>query len=71
MKKFRRMNQNASLAGVCSGLAYQLGIQTWIVKLAMVVLILGYGIGLIPYILVALMAPKYEQDPEDYHAICE
>lgn len=24
MKKFRRMNQNATLGGVCSGFAYQL-----------------------------------------------
>ncbi len=71
MKKFRRMNQNATLAGVCSGLAYQLGMQAWIVKAIMLVLVLGYGIGLIPYILVALLAPQYEQDPEDYKQICE
>lgn len=71
MKKFQRMNQNANIAGVCSGLAYQLGIQAWIVKVVMLVLVLGYGIGLIPYILVALLAPKYENDPEDYQAICK
>lgn len=71
MKKFRRMNQHASIAGVCSGLAYQLDMQVWIVKLIMIVLVLGYGIGLIPYILVALLAPKYENDPEDYAVICE
>lgn len=71
MKKFRRMNQHASIAGVCSGLAYYFGMQTWIVKLIMVILVLGYGVGVIPYILVALFAPRYEQDPEDYEALCE
>lgn len=71
MKKFRRMNQNATLGGVCSGFAYQLGIQEWIVKLIMLVLVLGYGIGLIPYLLIALLAPQYEIDPVDYAEVCK
>lgn len=71
MKKFRRMNQHATLGGVCSGLAYSLGVQAWIIKAIMVLLVLGAGVGVIPYILVALFAPEYEQDPEDYEAVCE
>lgn len=71
MKKFRRMNQHATLGGVCSGVAYHLGLQSWIVKAITVVLVLGAGIGVIPYILVALLAPQYEQDPDDYEAVCE
>lgn len=71
MKKFRRMNQHATLGGVCSGLAYMLGMQAWIVKAIMVLLVLVAGIGVLPYLLVALLAPQYEVDPEDYKEICE
>lgn len=71
MKKFRRMNQHARLAGVCSGLAYYFGIEAWVVKLMMIILFFGYGVGLVPYILIGLLAPRYEQDPEDYEDICE
>lgn len=71
MKKFRRMKQHASIAGVCSGLAYHFEIQAWIVKALMVVCFFTFGVGVFAYILVALFAPQYEQDPEDYKAICE
>jgi phage shock protein PspC (stress-responsive transcriptional regulator) len=33
MKKLRRMNEHAMLGGVCSGIAYYLGIETWLVRL--------------------------------------
>lgn len=71
MKKFRTMNQNATLGGVCSGLAYHLKMQTWIVQVITVLLILGCGVGLVAYVLVALLAPQYENDPDDYKAVCE
>lgn len=70
-RKYRRMNQHGKIAGVCSGLAYHFGVQTWVVRLIMLVLVLGYGVGLLPYFLVALLAPKYDQDPADYQEICE
>ena len=71
MKKYKIMCQHAKFGGVCSGLAYYLDIQTWIVRVIMVCLMFGAGIGLLPYLLVALFAPKYEIDPEDYESICE
>ena len=70
MKKFCRMNEHALLAGVCAGLAYKLEVQTWMVRVGLVLLSICFGVGLIPYILVALFAPKYDTDPQDYQEVC-
>lgn len=77
MNKFKRMNQHQVLGGICSGLAYSLGAPTWIFRLALFIMIIFYNVDIFGfsiffiYILIALFAPKYEQDPADYEAVCE
>ena len=46
------------LGGVCGGLADYFGIDSLIVRLAFVALILGWGSGLLLYILLWILAPK-------------
>lgn len=77
MKKYKRMNQNDWMAGVLSGVAYYFGIQTWIVRLAFILIAVFGGMGnvgmslVLIYIAVALVTPEYENDPDDYKEICE
>lgn len=71
MKKLRRMNENAMLGGVCSGIAYYLGIETWIVRMFYFGLIYLLGTGIIFYILMWIFIPEYEKDPEDYNNLNE
>jgi phage shock protein PspC (stress-responsive transcriptional regulator) len=66
MKKLRRMNEHAMLGGVCSGLAYYFGLETWLVRLLYVFLVGALGTGVIFYILLWAFVPRYETDPEDY-----
>lgn len=71
MKKFKRVNQHAVVGGVCGGLAYWLELPAWIVRLLMVVSVLSYGFGLMPYVLIALFAPAWKSDPDDYESITD
>ena len=50
--------QNAKLLGVCAGLAEFTGLDTfWIRVAAIVVTLLGSGLPLLAYIVIALLAP--------------
>lgn len=77
MNKFKRMQQNRWLGGICSGLAYSLGAPTWIFRLAFFIMVMFYNVDVFGvsaffiYILIALFAPKYDTDPTDYKAVCE
>ena len=70
IRKFKRTNEHAGLAGVCSGLAYALGLQTWIVRMVTVLLLLYIPFVGIIYFIVGLCTPEWKTDPEDYVAIC-
>jgi len=50
------------LAGVCGGIAEWLGVDPVIIRLAWVVLTLGWGSGVLAYIACALILP--EENPE-------
>ena len=56
------------VGGVCAGLAYSLGVPTWVARLATFVLTWFYGIGLIIYLLLWAFAPTWQALPEDYAA---
>lgn len=45
-------------AGVCSGLARSMGIQPLWVRLGFVASTLAWGVGLLPYILLAILMPN-------------
>ncbi|HEY4486148.1 MAG TPA: PspC domain-containing protein [Candidatus Paceibacterota bacterium] len=56
--------------GVCAGIAYWLGIRTWIVRLAVFLFVLfGSGIGIFIYLTLWIFLPKWEKTPEDYEEI--
>lgn len=58
-RKFKRMPEHGVLGGVCAGLAYSLGFQTWLVRLAWVVVVFFGGFGILLYILMWMMAPTW------------
>ena len=57
-KKFYLWATDKKLGGVCGGLAEYFGVDSLIVRLAFVALILGWGSGLLLYILLWFLAPK-------------
>ena len=48
---------NKQIAGVCGGLAEYFNVDPTIVRLAAILLVLGWGSGLLAYILCALVLP--------------
>lgn len=60
-KRLVRSRGNKMLAGVCGGLAEYLGVDPVIVRLAAVLLTLWNGVGLLIYLVLALIMP---QEPE-------
>ena len=57
-KRFVLSQTDKKLGGVCGGLADYFGIDSLIVRLAFVALIIGWGSGLLLYILLWILAPK-------------
>ena len=57
-KRFHLSETDKKIGGVCGGLAEYFGIDSLLVRLAFVVLVLGYGTGLLAYLLLWLLAPK-------------
>lgn len=66
MKSMAKIQQDKILGGVCSGLAYALGVPTWAVRIGTFVLSFAYGAALIAYILMWLFMPTWPTDPADY-----
>lgn len=71
MRKFRRVNEDAKLFGVCGGLAYMLEMPSWLVRLLVACSVLFLGVGLLAYILVGLFAPQWDTDPADYKQVVD
>lgn len=67
--RLRRIN-NSAIAGVCGGFAYWLSIPTWIVRVVWILFTLAGGAGIIIYFLLALLMPRWKEDPLDYKDIC-
>jgi phage shock protein PspC (stress-responsive transcriptional regulator) len=57
-KKFYLSDSDKKVAGVCGGIAEYFGIDSLLVRVAFLILIFGYGTGLLAYILLWLLAPK-------------
>ncbi len=56
----RRYPDEAPLGGVCEGIGRELGTEAWIVRLLLVLSVLAYGVGILPYILLWIFVPKEE-----------
>ena len=57
-KKFYLSSTDKKLGGVCGGLADYFSVDSLIVRLAFVALVLGWGSGLLLYLLLWILAPK-------------
>ena len=57
-KKLYRSRTDKKICGVCGGLAKYLGIDTTIVRLILVLCVLFAGVGLLAYLIAALVIPE-------------
>ena len=57
-KKFYLSETDKKIGGVCGGLAEYFGIDSLILRLIFVALIIGWGTGMLLYILLWILAPK-------------
>lgn len=72
-RKLRRMKGiEAWLGGVCSGIAYWMGIPVWITRLAWFVSVYYFWpVGLSLYILLSIFLPKWEENPRNLKIVTE
>lgn len=59
-KKLYRSKTDMKIAGVCGGLAEYIGMDAGILRVIWAILCLGYGVGLLAYLVCALVLPKAE-----------
>ena len=57
-KRLYRSRRDVMIAGVCGGIAEYFDVDPTIVRLIAVVLILGWGSGLLAYLIAVLVIPK-------------
>ncbi len=58
----RRSLDDRWIGGVCGGLARMMGVETWIIRLAVTLLIFFWGTGLIIYVLLWVFVPPEGAD---------
>ncbi len=56
----KKLPDRGPIAGVCAGLSYYLQVPVWVTRGVFLLLSLGYGIGLFPYIILWIIMPKGE-----------
>jgi phage shock protein PspC (stress-responsive transcriptional regulator) len=56
-KKLYKNKNDVAVAGVCSGLAEYLNMEVSVVRILTVAIVLFTGIGIIPYIILAIVLP--------------
>ena len=60
MEKKLKRSANKMIAGVCGGLAEYLGMDATIVRIIYALLVLFGGVGILLYLILALLMPKAE-----------
>lgn len=56
-KQLMRSGRDKKIAGVCAGVAYYFDIDPTIVRVIWGVLAFGYGVGIVAYIILWIIAP--------------
>lgn len=56
-KQLTKSLSDRKLTGVCGGIAEYFNIDPIIVRIAFIILVFGYGVGLLAYILLAILLP--------------
>ena len=59
-KKLYKSTSDKKLFGVCGGIAEYFDIDPIIIRIIFIVLLFGYGSGLLVYLLLAFLLPKAE-----------
>lgn len=60
-KRFYLSQTDKKIGGVCGGLAEYFAVDSLLVRIGFLVLFLGWGVGLLAYILLWILAPKSPQ----------
>jgi phage shock protein C len=60
LRKFARSSRDRWLGGVCGGLGTHTDLPSWAWRIGFCVLLLSFGIGLVPYILMWIFVPLDE-----------
>lgn len=68
-RKLRKVVGRKAIAGVCAGVAYWLGLPTWVVRLVWSAAAIFYGFGALLYLLLWIFMPKWEEVPLDYDRV--
>ncbi len=55
--RFFRSRDDAMIAGVASGIARALGLDAWIVRLILLILVIGFGTGVLAYFILWIIMP--------------
>ncbi|MFM2310061.1 MAG: hypothetical protein RLY87_2183 [Chloroflexota bacterium] len=56
--RFFRSRNDAMVAGVCSGIARALALEVWVVRLIFLILVIGFGTGVLAYIVLWFIMPE-------------
>lgn len=56
--RFFRSRDDAIVAGVCSGIARALGLEAWVVRLIFLILVIGFGTGVLAYLVLWFIMPE-------------
>src|SRR4051812_35633067 len=62
-------SQNGMIAGVCQGIAQRFGIETWILRVALVLATFCLFVGPFLYLGLAICLPREDKIPEAYEAM--
>lgn len=60
MKKLVKSKNNKMICGVCAGVAEQFNVDPTLVRVIWAILVLCYGVGLLAYIICAIVFPLGE-----------
>ena len=62
-REWYRLREGKMLAGVCAGLSRQFGISVTALRLAMIILVVGFGWGLLLYAVLWVIMPYRDTPP--------
>lgn len=61
MKKLYLSSTDKKIAGVCGGLGEYLGVDSTVIRIIFLILALGFGTGLLAYLIIWIVAPSQER----------
>ena len=68
-RRLRKVEERKWIGGVCAGVAYWLGVPAWLVRLVLTLSVVGFGFGVLLYLLLWIFMPEWEATPADYDAV--